>query len=188
MAEQGKKLLPVTTRLKAPDPTAALAGMSDVADGARKFVVGAVTEKLTELERADPFDTVMGKDPWVTASVYGMMALTCVALTNVVGRGEPFQFTTVPPFTKFVPFTISVKPAGLQSGAVGDCVVDPDNSAANEEIVGVGGWEIVNVNPEDVPPTGPGVNNLTVALPEARRAVDGTVATSWAGLVEVAGT
>lgn len=91
------------------------------------------------MERANPFDTVMEKDPWVRASVYEMMALTCVALTNVVGRAEPFQFTTEPPFTKFVPFTTSVKLAGLQSVTVGIKVVDPANIAANEVIVGVGG-------------------------------------------------
>lgn len=39
-----------------------------------------------------------------------------------------------------------------------------------------------------MPPPGPGVNNLTEALPGVRRSVDGTVARSWAGVVDVAGT
>lgn len=130
MTEQGRKLLPVTMRLNAPDPTAALAGASNVAAGAGKFVVGAVTENGIELETAKPFDTVTGKDPWVTVNENGMTAVRYgggvgfvdvgAGWTNIVGRGEPFQFTTEPPFTKFVPFTISVKLAGLHSGAVGD--------------------------------------------------------------------
>lgn len=41
----------------------ALAGEIDVAVGPGKFVVGAVTEKLIELERAEPLETVTGKDP-----------------------------------------------------------------------------------------------------------------------------
>lgn len=57
----------------------------------------------------------------------------------MVGRGKPFQFTTEPPFTKFVPFTISVKLVGLQLGAVRVCAVDPAKIAASEVIVGVGG-------------------------------------------------
>lgn len=72
-----------------------------------------------------------------------------------------------PPFTKFVPFTISVKPAVLQSGAVVDGVVDPDKRADTDVIVGGGGWLIVNVAARGagdvnvVPPPGPGVNTTT---------------------------
>jgi len=69
MAEQVKKLVPVTTRLNAPDPTAALVGERDLVKGAGSFVPGAVTEKFLELERANPFDTVTVKVPAVTASV-----------------------------------------------------------------------------------------------------------------------
>ena len=80
-------MLPITTRLNAPDPTDALAGMRDVVDGARKFVLGAVTEKLTELERADPFDTVMGKLPCVTVSEIGMRAVRYGGGVGFVGVG-----------------------------------------------------------------------------------------------------
>ena len=170
MAEHGKKLLPVTLRVNCPDPTAVPVGESNVTAGAGKFVAGAVTEKGSELERAKPFDTVMGKDPWVSASEKGMMAVRYGAgvgfpagWTNVVGRGEPFQLTTEPPFTKFVPFTVRVKLAGLHSGVEGNCVVD-----ANKEVIaGVRGWLIVNVaaggagDTKVVPPPGPGVNTTT---------------------------
>ncbi len=68
-----------------PEPAVAREGEREVAVGAAKFVVGAVTEKLSDLETAEPFDTVMGttigKVPWVAVSVYGMIALSCVALT-----------------------------------------------------------------------------------------------------------
>jgi len=49
-------------------------------------------------------------------SVYGIMAVSCVALTNVVlakESGEPFQLI-MEPFTKFVPVTVSVKLDVLQ--------------------------------------------------------------------------
>jgi hypothetical protein len=45
----------------------------------------------------------------------------------VVGRGEPFQFTTSPLGTKFVPFTVSVIPAGLQAGVELDAVEDAES-------------------------------------------------------------
>jgi len=75
MMEHGKKLLPVTVRGNCGEPAVVPAGASNVAVGAGEFVLGAVTEKGMELERAKPFDTVMGKEPWVTASENGMMAV-----------------------------------------------------------------------------------------------------------------
>lgn len=55
-----------------------------------------------------------------------MAAVICVALTNVVGRGEPFQFTTRP-CAKPVPFTVSVSPAELQYGVLFIPVVDAES-------------------------------------------------------------
>lgn len=75
ITEHGKKLLPVTVRGNCGEPAVAPAGASDVAVGAGKFVLGAVTDNGMELESAKPFDTVMGKDPWATASENGMMAV-----------------------------------------------------------------------------------------------------------------
>jgi len=177
MTEHGKKLVPVTVRGNCGEPAVAPTGASNVAVDAGKFVLGAVTEKGMELERAKPFDTVMGKEPWVTASENGMIAVRYgggfgiaavgAGWTNVVGRGEPFQFTTDPPFTKFVPFTFRMKPLELQSGAVGEGVVDPDNKADTDVIVGAGGWLIVKVaaggagEVNVVPPPGPVVNTTT---------------------------
>jgi hypothetical protein len=55
-----------------------------------------------------------------------MAAVSCVALTKVVGRGEPFQLT-VRPLAKFVPFTVSVKPDALQKGVLLAVVVDAES-------------------------------------------------------------
>jgi len=62
--------------------------------------------------------TVTEAVPGVAMSAAGTVALSCVALTNVVASGLPFQFT-VEVETKFVPFTVSVNcgpPAAAQFG------------------------------------------------------------------------
>ena len=84
-----------------------------------------------------------------------MAALSCVALMNVVGRGEPFQFTTRP-FTKFVPVTNKVKPAALQYGVEIDSFVgDTDRSV----MVGPRIWKVSGGL--DVPPPGMGLKTVT---------------------------
>jgi len=85
-------------------------------------------------------------------------------------RGEPFQLTTEP-FTKFVPFTVSVKLVKPQDGAELEDVTEDDREAT------VGGT-IVNEAPPDVPPPGPKVNTRTCALPVVRKSVAGNVALS----------
>ena len=97
-------MLPVTVRVNAPEPAIAPSGEFVVIEGAGSEG-GAETEKLAELETADPFDTVITAFPGVAVSVTGMIAVSSVAFTNVVGRGKPFQFTTDMPSTKLVPFT-----------------------------------------------------------------------------------
>ncbi len=81
--------------------------------GDGKAVVGVeiVKGKLPEV----PFEfvTVIATGAVKETSVAGIAAVSCVALTNVVGCAVPFQFTTAS-FVKFVPFTVSVKPVGLQ--------------------------------------------------------------------------
>jgi hypothetical protein len=160
-------------------PAVAREGVSDVAVGAGSDE-GAVTEKLTAFETAEPFDTVIETDPWFTMSVYGTRAVSCVELTKVVlaASGELPQFTTEPPFTKFVPFTVSVKPAGLQAGVEADDVVEADT----EVIVGVGGGAIVNGAGEVVPPPGGGVKTVTFAVPATRKSAAGTVASTSVAL------
>jgi hypothetical protein len=117
--EQGNKLLPFTVRVSASAPdtgavtTAAFDGESDAIAGVARFVAGVVMEKLTEFDEVVALDTVMATVPANAVSAGVIVAVSCVALTKVVGRGDPFQLTTRP-FTKSVPFTVSVKAEGLQ--------------------------------------------------------------------------
>jgi len=92
-AEQGSKLLPITERTKAAPPAAAFAGISLLIEGTGKDD-GAVKEKGRELVLVPAPDTRTVTGPGKAVSAYVMAAFNCVALTNVVGRGEPFQFTT----------------------------------------------------------------------------------------------
>ena len=62
--------------------------------------------------------TAMGTMPTAVKSAEGMEAVNCDALTQVVGRVEPFQ-STVAPSPKLLPLTVSVK-AGVPAVAVGD--------------------------------------------------------------------
>ena len=80
-----------------------------------------------------------------------MAACNCVALTNVVVRLVPFQFTT-DPLMNPVPFTVRVK------AAVPAVAVDGDS----EVIVGTGlGAAMVNGEFAEVPPPGAGLNTVT---------------------------
>jgi hypothetical protein len=142
--EQGTKLLPVTFKVKvtAVVPAVARAGESEVIAGIGREL-GDVMEKLTELElTADGrFDTEIAAVPDETVSVAGIAAVSCIALTNVVWRGIPFQLTTEP-LTKLVPFTVRVKPAGLQ--------YEVEDAEADVTV----GAEIVNVAPVEMHPAG----------------------------------
>jgi hypothetical protein len=58
------------------------------------------------------FETVIPAAPENAESVGKVAAVTCVALTKVVMRGEPFQYAT-DPLTKFAPLIVNVNPFGL---------------------------------------------------------------------------
>jgi len=145
--EHGRKFPPETLSVMPAVPAVALTGKSEAIVGAGS-AAGAVTAKLKEFETAEPFDTVMACVPWNAASAEEIRAVSCVALTNVVARGAPFQLTTEL-FTKSVPFTVSVRPVRLQD-AVDGAVTDV-----------MAGAEIVNGLPPDVPPPGAGLTTCT---------------------------
>ncbi len=70
--------------------------------------------------------TVTVTGPTVSKSLAGMLAVTRVLLSTVVGRGCPFQ-RTLAPARKVVPLTVSVKPGppwlaagGLRAVTVGE--------------------------------------------------------------------
>jgi hypothetical protein len=176
-AEQGTKLLPMAVRKNAPVggcvvPTAALFGMSEEMKGTGSEV-GAVSAKFEAPEVVVELETVTAAVPVVpgkAVSAGEIVAVSCVELTNVVGRGDPFQFTTSP-FTKSVPFTVSGKPVVPQYGV---------EDGTSPEIVGA---TTENVIPLEAPPPGPGVNTVTWAIPTEAIFPNGIVATSCVALL-----
>jgi hypothetical protein len=152
--EQGRKLLPVTLSGNATVPAVAPVGEMEVITAAEsaeaEIVKGAVAELTPEL------DTVIEAVPAEAISEGEMMAVSCVELTKVVLRAEPFQSTTdaFAPLTKFAPVTVRMNPVELHEGVVFDIVVEDDKE------VMVGG-RIENGIPAEVPPPGPIVSTST---------------------------
>jgi hypothetical protein len=68
ITEHGWKFVPVTVRVNLPDPAMALKGAIADAVGAGKEE-GAVTEKFTELETAEPLEAVIAAVPDAGKSV-----------------------------------------------------------------------------------------------------------------------
>jgi hypothetical protein len=126
--------------MNAPDPAGALEGMSDVMAGAGRGVVEGAMVKGEDAEDKDgivELETVTAiAGAGKAVSVAEIAAVSCVALTKVVWRGEPFQFTTSPFGTKFVPFTVRMMPAGLQAGVVFEEVVDAESDVMVGRTIG----------------------------------------------------
>lgn len=123
-------LLASTPRMNAADPTCALAGKSLVIAGTGSAVV---TGEIVNGEDAEAsagnveLETVTFIGPGNATSSTEIAAVSCVALTKDVARGEPFQLTTSPLGTKFVPFTVSVIPDGPQATVLFAEVEDADS-------------------------------------------------------------
>jgi hypothetical protein len=115
--------------------------------------VEAEIVKEAGAELTAELDTVIDADPAEAISENEMAAVSCVELTNVVPRAEPFQLTTEP-FTKFVPFTVRVNPDGLHDGVVFDEVVEEDKDV-------IVGGVMVNWTCPEIPPPGPSVSTST---------------------------
>ena len=178
-AEHGTNPLPITVRKNAPVegcvvPTAALFGMSEEIVGDGSELATAIV-KVEGLEFVVELETVTPTGPGRAVSVAEIMAVSCVGLTNVVGRGNPFQFTTSPS-TKFVPFTVKVMPVALQDGVVFEEVVEAESDVMI-------GRTIENVIPLEVPPPGGGVNTVTWAVPTAAISATAIVARSCVALL-----
>jgi len=158
--------VPVIVRGNADVPAVAPAGEMDEIVAAGN--VAAEMVNGTALESTPPLETVIEAVPAEAMSDAEITAVICVALTNVVGRGELFH-STAEPFTKFVPVTVKVNPATLQEGVELDEVVEADSDAT-------AGGTIVNGTLVDVPPPGPGVTTATWVVPMARKSLAGIVA------------
>src|SRR6476469_8370236 len=119
------KLLPFTVSVKAGPPAAALLGESVVNVGVEALLI----VKVRALETAPPgFCTVTEALPAAAMSAAGIAAVSWVALTKVVVRFAPFQLTTEP-FTKLLPFTVSVKPGPPAAALLGKSVVNVSAAA-----------------------------------------------------------
>jgi len=107
--EHGRMFVPVTVKARSGLPTAAEVCDSEPFAGAASPATGVERVKGNEFDVPSEFVTATPALPGKAAFVAGMEAVSCVALTNVVGCAAPFQFTTAS-LVKFVPFTVSVKP------------------------------------------------------------------------------
>jgi hypothetical protein len=103
-----------------PAPT--VFGDTDAIVGGENPPVGVERLSGKELEVPSELDTVTAGVPGSATLAAGTVAVSCVALTNVVAltkvdgvvdSGAPFQFTTAS-LVKFVPFTVNVNPCVLQ--------------------------------------------------------------------------
>jgi len=131
--------LPSTPSVNAGDPAAALEGRSVVITGVGSGVVDAAMVKAAAAEAREgmvTLDTVMFAGPGKAVSTAEIAAVSWVALTKVVARGEPFQFTVRPLGTKFVPLTVSVMPASLQAGVEFDVVEEAESDVMVGRAIG----------------------------------------------------
>jgi hypothetical protein len=149
--EVDTKFVPLTVRVKAEPPVAALFGEMEVIDGTRLPTV----VKLTVFEVPPPgagFVTVTATIPAAAMAAAGIDAVNCVELTKLAAYDVPPKLTAAAE-TKFVPLTVSVKPAALPATAlVGEIAV----------IVGTG---LPPPPVEAVPPPHPARNNR-ITIPE----------------------
>lgn len=106
-------------------------------------------------------------------SLAGIVAVTCVALTKVVARFEPFH-CTMEFETKFVPVAVNVNAAPAAVALEGEMLVS----------VGAG-LLTVNVTAEDTPPPGAGLNTVTLTVAPAARSLAGIAAVSCMALTNV---
>lgn len=134
------KLVPFTVSVKAAPPTVAADGDSVVTVGDGLFTVNV------ELAEVPPpgaeLVTVALNEPAVAICAAVIVAVSCVALTNVVGAAAPLKFTTDPE-TKFKPFTVSVNPAAPAIALVGES----DVMVGNGKVTVVGSLELLLVVP-----------------------------------------
>jgi hypothetical protein len=147
-------------------------------DGLRLVIVGPVDTAMVNVK---PFEepalvvlTVTLAVPVVAMRLAGMLAVSCVELTKVVGCSEPFQ-RIAEVWVKFDPMTVSVK-AG-PPGAAEDGLI--------EEITGGGVAEMVKVAAFDVPV--PGLLTVTLAVPAVVTRLELTLAVNCVELTNVVG-
>jgi hypothetical protein len=155
--------MPVTLNVNEAEPTATAVCDSEMMVGERRLVAGAVMVKGKVFDVPGGVETETPATPGNAASVAKIAAVSCVEPT-VVARAELFQLT-IEPFTKFVPFTVSVRPLGLQYGVEGIEVVD----AARDEIVGATATGAEKIVKKLMFDTSPGISTATCTAPGVAR-------------------
>ena len=124
MTELGTKFVPITAKVKACVPTGAQLGSRELIVGI--WLVSLLMAKLTMLELPPPgaeLVTITATVPAEAIAAAGMAAVNCVELTNVVVGVVPPKLT-IEVARKFIPLTVSVKPAAVPTTALlGEIVV-----------------------------------------------------------------
>jgi len=151
------KPVPVIVNVNAAVPAVALVGDSVLIVGTAfdALIVNAAVPDVPPLGAG--FVTVTCPVPAVAMSAAVIAAVNCIALTYVVVRLDPFQFTTEPLMNP-VPVTVKVNAAAPAVALAGDSVL----------IVGTAfAALIVNAAVPDVPPPGAGLVTVTCPVPAA---------------------
>lgn len=150
------KFVPVIVNVNAADPAVALVGERIVTVGTGLLIVSVTAADVPPPGAG--FVTVIEAVPAVATSAAEIMAVTWVALLNVLVLDDPLKFT-VEVEIKFVPFTINEN-AGPPAVAL---------FGTNEVIAGTGLFaaEILKLMELDVPPPGVGFVTETAGVPTA---------------------
>ena len=170
------KPVPITINVKFPPPDITVLGLSVAIVGTGFGGTSILSSAAFDVPPpGGGVNTVMLAVPGVAMSAAVTAAVNCVLLTNDVTNGLPLKRTTE--FcVKFVPFTVSVKPAVPPILLVGSI----------EVIRGIGaGVAIAKLTEFEFPPPGPGLTTRIVAVPAAAMSEAGICAVSSVLLVKV---
>jgi xanthosine utilization system XapX-like protein len=168
------KFVPVAVSVNAAPPAIALVGLMEVSVGTGLFAALTVNVEAAEVPPPGAgFVTVTGKLPTAAMSATVIAAVTWVALTKVVVRAFPLNFTEEVE-TKPVPFTVRVKAAPPAVAPFGE----------SEVIVGAG-LLIVKVCAPEVPPPGAGLVTVTFTEPAVAMSVARIAAVICVALTKV---
>jgi hypothetical protein len=175
-------------------PAGAELGVTDASVGATSGAVGVTIVNGWELEVPTELETVTAAEPGKAVSDGVIAAVSCVALTNVVARPDPFQFTTVS-FVKFIPVTVRVSPAAPQKGVDAADVVEAESEVTAGGVPsGAPIWKstmfdtsvvVVLFTLDVAVDADPGICTATLTVPAVARSEAGTGAVSWMLLTSV---
>ena len=175
--EEPTNPLPLTIRVKAPEPAVAVEGVICVTMGTGFEPPVMTKEALGEVPPPGAgLNTVTCAVPAEVISDAEMLTCSCVALTNVVNRDEPLK-RAEELLTNPLPFTVRVNAA--------DPAIAPEGEREVIEGDGLLAALIVKLLPPEVPPPGAGLNTVTVPVPAVARSAAVTVACSCVVLTNV---